>query len=83
MTLIFKSENVLISSAGNIFTHGLGVTPAGTYGETRIMFRSGGTAVSSIIYLSQSDSVKVIIVAADSNTQRVDVVCQQYHSIIA
>lgn len=82
---IFKSENILISSLGTVFTHGLihpngtSLTPANSFGETRIVPRS--LAVNSNYFLSLSDSVTVTV-QATSNNVLVDVICQQYHSII-
>lgn len=83
---IQKTENITLSSLGTVFTHGLvnpdgtSCTPAGSFGETRLVPRS--LAVNSNYFLSLSDSVKVTI-QATSNNVIVDIICQRYHSIIA
>lgn len=83
---IQKSENMLISSLGTIFTHALvnpdgsSCTPAGSFGETRITLRSAGNG--SIVFVSLSDSIKVTVQSI-GNATTADVICQRYHSIIA
>lgn len=85
---IQKSENMLISSLGSVFTHGLvnpdgtSCTPAGSYGETRIVLRSAGSASAAVI-VSLSDSIKVTVQSQGGNSVTADVICQRYHSIIA
>lgn len=81
MVYIFKTENINISSLGTTIAHGLGVTPSGTYGETRIVPRSVAAASGAII-LSLSDSVNVCVQAMGGNNVVADVICQAYHSII-
>ena len=83
---IRKTENILLSSLGTVFTHGLvgddgfGLTPAGSYGETRVVQRNGGAG--SFAFVSLSDSIKVTI-QSTGNAMYADVICQRYHSIIA
>lgn len=87
MTWIFKSENVLLSSLGTTFTHGLltftpggvSATPSGAVGETRIVLRSASNAQA---FVSLSNSITVTI-QSFGNSVIADVICQVYHSIIA
>lgn len=85
---IQKSENMAISSLGSVFTHalvnpdGTSCTPAGSFGETRLVPRILGAATGSYVFVSLSDSVKVTI-QATGNAMTADVICQRYHSIIA
>lgn len=85
---IQKTENALLSSLGTVFTHGLvnpdgtSCTPAGSFGETRIVLRSVGAASAAVI-VSLSDSVKVTVQSQGGNSCTADVICQRYHSIIA
>lgn len=84
---IQKTENALLSSLGTIFTHGLvnpdgtSCTPAGSYGETRLVMRSAGGA--SLAIVSLSDSIKVTVQSQGGNAVTADIICQRYHSIIA
>jgi len=84
---IQKSENMLLSSLGTVFTHGLvnpdgtSCTPAGSFGETRIVLRSAGGASAAIVSLS--NSVFVTVQSQGGNAVTADVICQRYHSIIA
>ena len=82
MTFIFKSENVVISSLGTLFTHGLGITPAGRFGETRLILRVAAAASAAVI-VSLSNSVTVTIQSQGGNNVQADVVCQVYHPLIA
>lgn len=81
---IQKTENALLSSLGTVFTHGLvnpdgtSCTPAGSFGETRIVLRSAGVSVA---FVSLSNSVFVTI-QATGNAVTADIICQRYHSII-
>ena len=81
---IQKTENILLSSLGTVFSHslsinGVGVTPSGSAGETRVVLRSAGA--SSIAFVSLSDSVTVTV-QASGNAITADIICQAYHSII-
>jgi hypothetical protein len=84
---IQKSENMLLSSLGSAFTHGLvnpdgtSCTPAGSFGETRIFLRSAGAASGA--FISLSNSVFVTVQSLGGNAVTADVICQRYHSIIA
>ena len=85
---IQKTENVNISSLGTfLFTHGLvnpdgtSCTPAGSFGETRLVLRNA-TIGGSYVFVSLSDYVKVTI-QSSGNFISADVICQRYHSIIA
>lgn len=83
---IQKTESVLLSSLGTVFTHGLvnpdgtSCTPAGSFGETRLVLASVGN--TSNAFVSLSDSVKVTV-QATSNNVVCTIICQRYHSIIA
>ena len=83
---IRKTENILLSSLGTVFTHGLvgddglGLTPAGSFGETRIVLRVAGAG--SYAFVSLSNSVTVTI-QASGNAIQADIICQRYHSIMA
>ena len=81
---ISKSENVLRSSLGTVFSHrlssgGVQITPAGILGECRVQLRDA--AANSVAFLSLSDSITVTI-QASGNAIRADIICQLYHSII-
>ena len=84
---IQKSENMLLSSLGTVFSHnlvnpdGTSCTPAGSFGETRIVLRSAGAGSGAI--LSLSNSVFVTVQSLGGNAVTADVICQRYHSIIA
>ena len=84
---IRKTENVLSASLGTVFVHGLvgdnglGLTPAGSFGETRINLRNRYAA--DAVFVSVSNSVNVTVTAAVDLTSNVDIVCQRYMSIIA
>lgn len=84
---IQKTEAALCSSLGTLFTHGLvnpdgtSCTPAGSFGETRIVLRNA-TIGGSFVFLSLSDSIKVTV-QASGNFIQADIICQRYHSIIA
>ncbi len=85
---IQKTEAAVISSLGTVFTHGLvnpdgtSCTPAGSFGETRLVLRSCAAASAAII-VSLSDSIKVTVQSMSGNGNQVDIICQRYHSIIA
>jgi len=87
---IQKTENALLSSVGTLFTHGLvnpdgtSCTPAGSFGETRIVLRSiDATGVSAgQAFVSLSNSV-FVTVQSIPNGIRADIICQRYHSLIA
>lgn len=84
---IQKTENIQVSSLGTVFTHGLvnpdgtSCTPAGSFGETRIVLRNA-TISGSYVFLSLSNSVSVTV-QASGNFINCDIICQRYHSIIA
>jgi hypothetical protein len=85
---IQKTEAALISSLGTVFTHGFlnpdgtSCTPAGSFGETRIVLRSCA-AGSAAVTVSLSDSIKVTVQSMGGNNVLADIICQQYHSMIA
>jgi hypothetical protein len=84
---IQKTQNAVISSVGTVFSHslsfnGVPITPAGTWGETRIVLRSAG-ANSAAVILSLSDSVTVTIQSQGGNAVTADVICQLYWSAMA
>ena len=82
---IQKTENALLSSLGTVFTHalvnpdGTRCTPAGSFGETRLVMRSIGVSTA---FVSLSNSI-FVTVQASGNAITADIICQRYHSIIA
>jgi uncharacterized lipoprotein YbaY len=78
---LWRTENVAVNPAGVTFTHGLGVAPAGEFGEVFIRHR---TATVSATVLSSSTAVVVLACRPDTMLGgiTVDLCVMAFHSII-